>query len=74
MKLPVKLPVVFLLPTALALLGAAAYGAFFLYEVMESSVGAGGGKYAVKLPAVKPFNTKEAPQCAQKTAKWLGCF
>ncbi len=74
MKLPIKLPVVFLLPAAIALLGAAAYGAFFLYEMMESSVGAGGGKYAVQLPAQKPENAKEAPFCGQKTAKWLGCL
>ncbi len=74
MNLPIKLPVVFLLPAAIALLGAAAYGGFFIYEMMESSLSAGGSKYAVKLPATAPVQTKEAPQCAQKTAKWLGCY
>lgn len=74
MKLPIKLPLIFMLPAALALLGAAAYGAFFLYEMMESSVAAGGGKYAVHLPETKPVQTKDSPFCAQKTAKWLGCL
>jgi hypothetical protein len=73
MKLP-KLPIVFILPAAIALLGAAAYGAFFLYEMMESSLGSGGTKYAVQVPAQKPVNTKDSPFCTQKTAKWLGCL
>ena len=74
MKLPIRLPVIFIIPAALALLGAAAYGVFFLYEMMESSVGSGGGKYAIQLPATKPIDVKASPHCAQKTAKWLGCF
>jgi len=74
MKLPVKLPMIFLLPAAVALLGAAAYGAFFLCEMMASSVGAGGGKYAVQLPAVQAVDVKASPACAQKTSKWIGCF
>jgi len=74
MKLPFKLPFIFIIPAGLALLVAAAYGAFFLYEVMESSVGSGEGKYAIQFPAQKPINTKDSPACSQKTAKWLGCF
>ena len=75
-KLPAnfKIPAILLLPAALALMGAAAYKVYFLYEVISSSVGRGGGKYALELPVAKPVNTKDAPQCAQKTAKWLGCL
>ena len=70
----VKLPVVFFLPAALGLLAAAAYGGFFLYEMMQSSLGSGGTKYAIQLPVEKNQSTKDAPWCSQKTAKWLGCF
>jgi len=74
LPIPFKIPAILLLPAALALLGALAYKGYFLYEVMASSVGRGAGKYALELPAVKAVNTKDAPQCAQKTAKWLGCM
>ena len=77
MKPTFKIPSVVILPAivgALGLLAAAAYGGFFLYEMVSSSVGRGGGKYALELPATSPANTKDAPWCAQKTSKWLGCF
>ncbi|MEN9723629.1 MAG: hypothetical protein RJB38_1615 [Pseudomonadota bacterium] len=74
MKPSLKLPALFLVPAGLALLGAAAYGASFLYDMMQSSLSAGGSKYAVTVPGERPMNVKDAPACQQKTAKWLGCF
>ena len=69
-----KIHPLLLLPVVLGGLVAAGYGAWFLYEVTCASVGRGGYEYALKLPPVRPTDVKSAPQCAQKTMKWVGCF
>ncbi len=63
-----------LLPVAIGGAVATAYGAWFLYEMITSSVGRGGYQYAVELPAVPAVKVQDAPFCAQKTSKWVGCY
>ena len=70
----IKVHPLLLAPALLGGLIAAVYGAWFLYEVICSSVGRGGYEYALQLPPVAPTQVKQAPQCAQKTMKWVGCF
>jgi hypothetical protein len=74
MKLNQSLLVILGIPAALGLLGAVAYLGLFLYGMMQSSVGRGGGAYALELPKERPIQVKEAIFCNQKSAKWIGCF
>ena len=69
-----QIPVIALIPALLGGLVAAGYVGWFLFEVVTSSVGRGGYQYGLELPATPPVNVKEAPYCAQKTTKWVGCF
>lgn len=69
-----RIPVIALIPALLGGLVVAGYLGWFLLEVITSSVGRGGYKYASELPPVKAFKVQEAPFCAQKSTKWVGCY
>ncbi len=69
-----RIPVIAVIPAILGGLVAAGYVGWFLFEVVTSSVGRGGYQYASELPPVKAIKVQEAPFCAQKTTKWVGCF
>ena len=74
MKLNQSLLVILGIPVAAGLFGAAAYLGLFLYGMMQSSMGRGGGGYVLELPKVRPLQVKESSFCSQKSAKWIGCF
>jgi hypothetical protein len=63
-----------LLPALLGGAVAAVYGGWFLFEVISASVGRGGYQYGLELPAAAPVKVQEAPFCAQKSMKWVGCY
>jgi len=69
-----KLNPMLLAPALIGGLVAAAYVGWFLYEVICASVGRGGYHYALELPKAAPTQVKDAPFCAQKTSRWVGCY
>jgi len=69
-----KISPLMLLPALIGGAVAAAYGGWFLYDMVVSSVGRGGYHYTLELPAAKPVKVQDAPFCAQKTMKWVGCY
>jgi hypothetical protein len=69
-KPPLGALVVGVIAGTVALAGAGAY----LYEIIQSSLMAGGTRYAVKVPPIAPQKVADQARCqADVVQRWTGC-
>jgi len=68
-------PLLVLILAAVGLSVGAVGAGMFLYNVIQTSLMAGGDMYKPRLPEIQPVNVKNAPQCDPKIEKrWVMCF